>query len=123
MLIGGLLSPLAVAQTDKTCEAVAIFYEANLEPLKGKRAVLDVIRNRASALGKSSCQIVKQRGQFAFVHKKFKWKATKFMLTQWQKVDSMDAVLPEAWHFNSGKRIRKFKFIKRIKNHNFYLRK
>lgn len=121
--LGAVLSPLAAAQSDATCEAITLFYEASTEPLKGKRAVLDVIRHRASALGKTSCEVVKQRGQFSFVHKKFKWKITQGMLTTWQNVDIMSPVCESCWYFNSGKRIKKYKFSKRIKNHNFYLRK
>lgn len=120
--IGGILSPLPALADDRVCEAIAIYYEANTEPLEGKRAVLDVIRNRASALGKSSCEIVKQKGQFSFVHKRFKWRATNFMLTTRDEVRMIAPVCEKCWYFNAGKRIRKYKFIRRIAGHNFYRR-
>lgn len=121
-VIGSLLTSLAAAQTEKVCEAVALFYEASLEPYAGKRAVLDTIRHRATTLKKSVCAVLRMKGQFSFVHKKFKWHATKDMLTTWEKVDTMSPVLPEAWYFNNGKRKRNYKFIRRIGRHNFYLR-
>lgn len=97
-----------------------MFKEAGAESLQGQRAVLDTVRNRAKLLGKTSCQVVMQRGQFSFYHKKFKWKITENILHKWQIVDKMQPVVSEAWYFNSGKRIRKYRFIRRIGAHNFY---
>lgn len=113
----------ALAQSDVTCEAVTIWHEAGNQGDVGKRAVLDVIRHRAKVLRKSSCDVVKQHGQFSFVRKNFKWKLTQNILHDWQKADTMGAVLEGAWYFNSSKRIRKYKFYKRIGAHNFYYRK
>lgn len=122
MLFLSLLSPVAAAQTDVVCEAVTLFKEASTEPLDGKRAVLDSIRNRAATFKKCSCWVVKQKNQFSFVNKNFKWYATKDMLTTYSLVSSMNPVVPNAWYFNRGKRIKKYKFICKIKNHNFYTR-
>lgn len=112
----------ALAQSDVVCEAVALYKEANTESARGKRAVLDVIRFRALLLGKSSCGVVKQRGQFSWYHRGYKWKVTQDMLTSWRNTDTMPVVLEGAWYFNSGKKIRKYKFYRRIGAHNFYYR-
>lgn len=96
--------------------------EAESESLQGMRAVLDVVRNRSKVLGKTSCEVVSQKGQFSFYHKKFKWKLTQRALQNWRIVSTMEPVVESAWYFNSGKRIRKYKFIRRIGLHNFYLR-
>lgn len=113
----------ALAQSETICEAVAIYKEANTESMIGKRAVLDVIRFRGKVLGKTSCQVIKQKGQFSWYFKGYKWKVTQNMLHSWQEADRMPVVLEGAYYFNSGKRIRKFKFMKRIGAHNFYYRK
>lgn len=60
----------AQAVANKQCMATAIFYEANMEPLEGKRAVYDVIQNRANAYKKSICQVVKAVGQFSWYPEK-----------------------------------------------------
>lgn len=109
-------------QSNTICEAVAIYKEANTESMIGKRAVLDVIRFRAKVLGKTSCQVVKQQGQFSFVHKKFKWKVTQKMLDNYQEADRMGAVAGKAWYFSNFKRGKRFKFIRRIGKHYFYKR-
>jgi len=112
-----------LAQSDVTCEAVTIWKEAANQGDEGKRAVLDVVRFRAKVLRKSSCAVVKQRGQFSWYRPGHKWKVTQNILHDWQKADKMPVVLEGAYYFNSGKRIKKYRFYKKIDNHNFYYRK
>jgi hypothetical protein len=52
------------------CLASAIYYEARGEPLKGQRAVLDVIVNRAYKSGKNFCEVVLEKGQFQWTKRK-----------------------------------------------------
>lgn len=48
------------------CMAMAIFYEAQGEPLRGKQAVAEVVNNRSIAWGMSTCEVVFQKGQFSW---------------------------------------------------------
>lgn len=52
------------------CLAGAIYFEAKGEPLAGQLAVAEVIINRTKSgrYPTSMCGVVKQRGQFSFVH-------------------------------------------------------
>lgn len=48
------------------CVAMAIYFEARGEPLRGQKAVSDVIMNRWRARGlPSACAVTTQRGQFS----------------------------------------------------------
>jgi len=123
LMIVLLTATPVLAQSETICEAVAIYEEANTESAVGKRGVLDVIRFRGLLLGKSSCGVVKARGQFSWYHRGYKWKVTQDILTDWRNTDKMPVVLEGAYYFNSGKRIRKYRFYKRIGAHNFYYRK
>jgi N-acetylmuramoyl-L-alanine amidase len=64
----------ALAETaddaEQKCLATAVYFEAKGEPLRGQLAVAQVILNRTH-LGRfpsSVCGVVRQRGQFSFVH-------------------------------------------------------
>lgn len=46
------------------CLATALYYEARGEPLRGQRAVMDVVVNRAWKSRKSFCEILLAQGQF-----------------------------------------------------------
>jgi spore germination cell wall hydrolase CwlJ-like protein len=52
------------------CLAAAIYFEAKGEPVDGQLAVAEVIINRAKSgrFPDDVCGVVKQRGQFSFVH-------------------------------------------------------
>lgn len=56
------------AETD--CLARAVYFESKGEPLAGQLAVAEVIINRSESgrFPKTLCGVVKQRGQFSFVH-------------------------------------------------------
>ena len=56
------------AETD--CLARAVYWEAKGEPLAGQLAVADVIINRSQSgrFASTICGVVRQRGQFSFVH-------------------------------------------------------
>lgn len=57
------------ADSELTCLATGIYYEAKGEPLAGQLAVADVILNRTTSgrFPKSVCSVIAQRGQFSFV--------------------------------------------------------
>ena len=48
------------------CSINAVWYEARGESDMGKRAVLDVIRNRGAKSNKNACDVVSKKGQFSF---------------------------------------------------------
>lgn len=59
-----------VDQAEENCLATAVYFEAKGEPMRGQRAVAEVILNRmrSGRFPSSACGVVKQRGQFSFVH-------------------------------------------------------
>jgi N-acetylmuramoyl-L-alanine amidase len=59
-----------VSDSEHECLAGAVYFESKGEPLKGQLSVAEVIRNRASSgrFPSTYCGVVKQRGQFSFVH-------------------------------------------------------
>lgn len=111
------------ATSDLNCLAVALYHEANREPLRGQVAVLNVIENRMRLKHKSACAIIKERGQFSFVSKKTNWKPTRNMLTTYEKVSRMAPEVLQATHFYSGRKpawTKKMKFVAKIGHHSFY---
>ncbi|MEA3003417.1 MAG: hypothetical protein QOH81_2205 [Sphingomonadales bacterium] len=61
----------AGADGEQECLANAVYFEAKGEPLRGQLAVAQVIlnRTRSGRFPSSVCGVVKQRGQFSFVHR------------------------------------------------------
>lgn len=55
---------------DLVCLVSAVYHEARGEPVKGKRAVLEVVIHRAKRYGKSVCEVVAQKRQFPWFKKK-----------------------------------------------------
>jgi spore germination cell wall hydrolase CwlJ-like protein len=55
---------------EQECLASAVYFEAKGEPLQGQLSVAQVIlnRTRSGRFPTSVCGVVKQRGQFSFVH-------------------------------------------------------
>jgi N-acetylmuramoyl-L-alanine amidase len=58
------------ANAEQACLATAVYFEAKGEPLKGQLGVAHVILNRAHSgrFPRSVCGVVRQPGQFSFVH-------------------------------------------------------
>lgn len=63
-------SPNAVSRAEEDCLATAVYFEAKGEPRRGQLAVAQVIVNRTHSgrFPTTVCGVVKQRGQFSFVH-------------------------------------------------------
>jgi spore germination cell wall hydrolase CwlJ-like protein len=59
-----------IEDAEQRCLATAVYFESKGEPLKGQLAVAEVIMNRARSgrFPSSLCGVVKQPGQFSFVH-------------------------------------------------------
>jgi len=60
----------ANASAEQTCLATAVYFESKGEPLKGQLGVAHVILNRTKSgrFPRSVCGVVRQPGQFSFVH-------------------------------------------------------
>jgi hypothetical protein len=56
--------------SELSCLATAVYFESKSEPLSGQLAVADVIINRTTSgrFPSTICGVVKQPGQFSFVH-------------------------------------------------------
>jgi N-acetylmuramoyl-L-alanine amidase len=106
------------------CLVWAISDEARGEPLRGARAVLDVIYERMKRSGKSACQIVKQPAQFSGYRQGVKMQIDENMLTRFAAVDKMLPVCKGCTHFHSKKVQpswrKKLKRVIMISNHIFY---
>ena len=107
---------------DSICIAVALDKEARGEPIRGVRAVLDVILKRMDKRNKTACEVVKEKGQFSWYSKRFKFKADEKMLTMAEEVFKMKPVMPDAEYFHStnvqpGWHLRK---LGRVGHHIFY---
>jgi spore germination cell wall hydrolase CwlJ-like protein len=63
-------APSALDKAEQDCLATAVYFEAKGEPTRGQLAVAEVIlnRTRSGRFPSSICGVVKQRGQFSFVH-------------------------------------------------------
>jgi len=63
----------AATGDDAHCLAVAVYYESRGEPLAGQMAVAHVILNRmhSGRFADSVCGVIRQPGQFSFVHRSF----------------------------------------------------
>ena len=57
-------------RAEQACLATAVYFEAKGEPLKGQLGVANVILNRTKSgrFPRSVCGVVRQPGQFSFVH-------------------------------------------------------
>lgn len=68
LLLAALLStpPAQHLHQQHVCMANAVWHEARGEPLKGRRAVVDVVLNRVKAEKAGICSVVFRRGQFTW---------------------------------------------------------
>ena len=92
--------PNSLPQPSK-CLVWAVSDEARGEPLRGARAVLDVIYERMKRSGKSACQVVKQPAQFSGYRRGMKMLVDENMLTRFMVVARMAPVCKGCTHFHS----------------------
>lgn len=93
------------AASDEICLAVALFHEANTEPMKSKRAVYDVINSRMLDNGKSACDTIRERNAFSFVRRNTSWRVTDEMTEQLYEVMMMPRVLDERYKYFFNKHL------------------
>ncbi|MFZ3481667.1 cell wall hydrolase [Sphingomonas sp. 3-13AW] len=92
----------------QTCVAQAVYYESKGEPLKGQRAVADVVINRTKRRGFAStpCGVIRQPHQFTNAHR---WGVPSAADPIWQRakeiarnaLDGIGTVSTAITHFHS----------------------
>ena len=118
--------PMAKAITrDDTCLAWVIDNEARGEPLRGQRAVYDVVKHRMEIRRLTACEVVKEPYQFSGYHRGMRLTATEEMLQRLSKVRRIAPVAGNATYFHSNKVkptwAHKMKRILTIGKHAFYM--
>lgn len=110
--------------SERSCKALVIYKEANLEPLQGQREVLQVLNNRIAANHSSCIKEISKAGQWSFYSKYVTFKADKKQLTRYSIVSRMAPLFPTATHFHAThvkpKWARKMRYLGRVGHHYFY---
>ncbi|CUS43315.1 MAG: cell wall hydrolase [Pseudomonadota bacterium] len=117
--------------SDLTCMAGAIYFEAKGEPLSGQLAVGEVIINRTKSgrFPKSICSVVTQPGQFSFVRAgrvpviaNNAAYRTAVAVARVAMADAWDSPAPDAMYFHARRVSPGWRMIKvaAIGNHVFY---
>ena len=110
--------------SERSCKALVIYKESNLEPLQGQRMVLTVLENRISAHHSSCIKEISKAGQWSFYSKDGTFKADKKQLTRYSIVRRMAPLFPEATHFHAThvkpKWARKMRYLGKVGHHYFY---
>lgn len=86
---------------EDVCLAWVVHDEARGEPLKGQRAILDVVMKRMKKSGKTACQVVKKKKQFSGYTKGKLLRANHEQFMRLQELRKMKPVVPEATHFHA----------------------
>jgi spore germination cell wall hydrolase CwlJ-like protein len=119
-------NPSKASVSDERCKAYATYRESSGEPLRGSKAVLEVLENRMKAAGKSCMAIVAEKGQFSWSKRKIVMKLPQKWLTRWEEVRSMPPVLPSCamWFHNNAIRkpdwAKRKRLVAKIHRHYFY---
>ena len=90
-----LVSALSVSQANINCAAYALHREASNQSRIVKRAVLDVIENRAKTKRISMCEVLQRKGQFPYKIRH----PTKKMLQEYYVINKMNHVLSDKYMF------------------------
>ena len=108
----------------RNCLAWIVWSEARGEPLRGKRAVLDVVKARMKASGQSACSVVSSPHQFSGYKKGMKIKVSEKQLTEYREVVSMSPVAANCNYFHNTSVnphwAKGMKFCIRVGRHLFY---
>lgn len=118
-------SPLKQDLSSVPCLAATIFHEASGEPPEGRRAVYEVILERMRRTGNSACEIVLAPKQFSgLTQEKIDRLEEKMLANFWEMLYTTESNC-NCTHFHhvsvepSWK--HKFKFVKQISKHRFYI--
>lgn len=111
-----LVLPLSVKATSNArCEAYAMMREAVGEGIITQRAVLDTIRNRVRATGKSVCAVLHKPQQFPYFKHGVKKVDTKWLI-RYSIVSNMQSVLSSNYMYFNDKPHKWGKHTKKIGN-------
>ncbi len=117
-------TPVAVLSDDPICLAWVVSNEAKGEPLRGQKAVYDVVQHRMSLRKKTACEVVKEAHQFSGYHKGMHLHVDDLMLTRLEKLRKMAPVVRDCDYFHAVyvKPAWRLKMQKceQINNHIFY---
>lgn len=119
--------------SDADCLAIAIYWEAGHEQMRGKIAVAEVIMNRVNNhFAPTVCGVIMQRGQFGFISKIHTAKIKQSLFDQCRQVainvlniSSEHYILPRNVLYFNSKHANKFlqsriRLYTTIGNQNFY---
>jgi spore germination cell wall hydrolase CwlJ-like protein len=87
--------------TDKECLAWVVNDEARGEPLRGQKAVYDVVKHRMTVRNKTACEVVMEPHQFSGYKDGMFLHVDQNMLTLLTKLSKMRSVVPEAEYFHA----------------------
>jgi spore germination cell wall hydrolase CwlJ-like protein len=107
---------------DAICIAWTVKSEAGGEPVKGKRAIIDVILTRMRQRNMTACQVLKEPFQFSGFTKHTKLRVTIEQLTELEMLINMEPVVEGCSSFHAVYVHPKWhlKFCKRVGRHLFY---
>lgn len=117
--------PVPEFTQDDICMAWVIYDEARGEPLRGQKAVYDVVTHRMEIRKLTACEVVKEPYQFSGYHRGMTLTASHEMLQRLKEVRTMRPVVPNATFFHSRDVkptwASKMKRILTIGRHSFYV--
>lgn len=91
----------ASAQSTASCIGKAIWYEARGESLRVKKAVVQVIKNRARIDKISICSVIKKRGAFPWISRVKSWRlSTEQVAMLFDVIQHRPVVNSRVYYFN-----------------------
>ncbi len=103
LLLAIMLSTPVQPSAETHCMAFTIMREAEGESKRGKRAVLDVLRNRMAARGKKCRAIVAEKRQWSWYRRKIVMRVSRSRMHSYEKLRRMQPVLSKEylWFFRA----------------------
>ncbi len=95
------VEPLKRGYTASQCLAWVTYSESRGEPLRGSRAVLDVIYTRMQARHMTVCEVVMQKGQFSGYREGRKLVTNEDMLTRLREASRIEPVARGCMYFHA----------------------
>lgn len=94
-------NPVPKQPTSWQCMAWVVHDESRGEPLKGSRAVLDVVLKRMKDTGKKACEVIAQPSQFSGYHSSAPYRVSKEAVERFVRVAKMRPVTVECKYFHA----------------------
>lgn len=96
------IARVPVVSHEDVCLAWVVDDEARGEPIRGQRAVYDVVKHRMATRKLTACEVVKERGQFSGYHQGMRMRATEEMLQRLKKLRRIAPVVSNASYFHNS---------------------